>query len=457
MIQAVFQDHLLFLAWAIVATLATGGITFIVAARKFDRVQALFQGLWASSTIGPILLTTWGGSGILMQRCTINPDVVEAFMTTQGQLNFALFAPFGFFAVLATRRPYFSVAIGVLFTATVETAQATTPFITRLCDTDDLVTNTAGIIAGAVIGSLVCRRISYGTPLPRTSVRRAAVAGTVIALLIAAIWAVVIEPVRAVLPAATPEASREQNQALEAEVKKAFGDTYAIGDASFLNSIEGPSTVSAPLPGGYAELTWPDREKLTVHFTPTSQGEGTYAYKIPGASERVDTADQAQRVATTFAKRYAPWALRDSRVRVWPVDSSSKDLGWVVEWRRWKGKVLMPMRLDILIEPSGRMTDLIARNVDDPSLPPVAIDEQHAWTRFDSQHKLKPGQGKREDPVLLAERRGGEWRVHWRLGASAGGTLFSAVVDATTGDVRDPSAIPMDGSTPPLPGETPSP
>ncbi|OKJ52378.1 hypothetical protein AMK27_31770 [Streptomyces sp. CB02009] len=457
MIEAVFQHHLVFLTIAIAVTLAAGAVSYAVAARRIDRLRAVFYGLWASSTVGPIMLTTWGGSGILTQRCTINPAVIEAFTTTQGQLNVALFAPFGLLAVLATRRPLFSAALGVLFTATVETAQATIPFISRLCDTDDLVTNTVGVLAGAGIGTIVCRRVNYGVPLPQPVVRRATIAGTATSLLIAATWVVSIEPVRAVLPTASPSASPEQVQALKAELRKAFGDTYAIDTADFLNNIEGPSTVSAPLPGGFAEMTWPDREKLTVHFTPTSQGEGTYAYKIPGAGQHVGTAEQAQQVATHFAQRYAPWALRDSKVRVWSADTSVQSSGWVVEWRRWQGKILMPMRLDILIEPSGRMTDLIARKVNDPKLPPIAVNEATAWKRFNYQHKLKPGQGKREEPVLLAERRGDEWQVHWRLGANYADTLFSATVNATTGDVTNPSAIPASEGSPPATEEVQGP
>ncbi|MEU1896228.1 hypothetical protein [Streptomyces pristinaespiralis] len=51
MIEAVFQDHLTFLALAVAATLATGAVVHLIAARRVDRVRAAFYGLWASSTI----------------------------------------------------------------------------------------------------------------------------------------------------------------------------------------------------------------------------------------------------------------------------------------------------------------------------------------------------------------------------------------------------------------------
>ncbi|MGW3375675.1 VanZ family protein, partial [Streptomyces hydrogenans] len=142
------------------------------------------------------------------------------------------------------------------------------------------------------------------------------------------------------------------------------------------------------------------------------------------------------------------------KVKTWPVDAKAKELGWVVEWRRWRGKILMPMRLNILIEPSGRMTDLIARRIQDPALPPVKITEAEAWKRFESHHKLKPGQGEREEPVYLAERNGDEWRVHWRLAARQEDMLLSATVDATTGAVTNASTLPASGYDQP-PGALP--
>lgn len=360
MIKAVFQHHLVFLAFAITATLVTGAIACRAAARRLDRVHAALYGLWASSTAGPVLLTTWSGSGNLTYQCAVNPALPEAFTTTHGWLNVLLFAPFGLFAALATRRPLLAVGAGVLFTVTVETVQATVPFVSRLCDTDDLVTNTVGILAGATAGALVHRRVHYGAPLARAAVRRAVAAGTAVSLLIAVTWAAVIEPVRAVLPADIPAASPQQVRALSVALSKAFGDAFTVDEASFHHNVEGPGAVNAPLPGGFAELTWPDREKLTVHFTPTRQG-GTHAYRIPGAGGPARTAEQAQRLATVYARRHAPWALRDSKVAVRPVDANDGNLGWVVEWRRWQGRLLTPLRLDIMIEPSGRMTGLVAR------------------------------------------------------------------------------------------------
>ncbi|WP_233288702.1 VanZ family protein [Streptomyces calvus] len=61
----------------------------------------------------------------------------------------------------------FAAATGALFALIIETAQATVPFISRLCDTDDLITNTLGACAGAALGALILRRLPKGTPLHR--------------------------------------------------------------------------------------------------------------------------------------------------------------------------------------------------------------------------------------------------------------------------------------------------
>ncbi|GGX24621.1 VanZ family protein [Streptomyces lomondensis] len=435
MIRAVFQDHLAFLALAIAITLLAGVATYLLFSRRTNRTQAALYGLWASSTVGPLTLTTWAGSGLATGECTINPDVLEAFTGTQGQLNVLLLMPFGLFAALATRRPLFSAATGIVFIATVETSQAVAPFISRLCDSDDLATNTAGVLMGTIMGAVICRRIHSTQSMSKTTVQRTTAIGATTVVLITAAWATVIHPVRAVLPTKVPEATAAQVQALDGALNKAFEGTHRISKADFLETSGGKGTVTAQLHGGFAEITWPDREQFTAHFTPTYHGEGTYAYKVPDVSRPTHTAQEAERVATQYASQYAPWALRRSKVTVRAIDEKA-NIGWIVEWRRWRGEVLMPMRLDIVIEPSGGMTDLMVRHINDPELPQARISEAEAWKRFETRFKLKPSDGKREEPIYLAERRDGQWRIHWRLSFQDRNTLHSAVVDATDGSIH---------------------
>ncbi len=438
----------MFLALAVSVTVAVGLGSYFFVAGRMSRTQAVFYALWGSSTAGPVMLTSWSGSGVMTYECAVNTDVLVAFTSTQGQLNVLLFAPFGLFAALATRRSLFAVASGILFTVTIETAQATVPFISRLCDSDDLVANTAGALAGAVIGLLINRRIRIGRPIPGAYVRRAAFAGVPVLALVGAAWVMVIHPTHVMQPSNVPTASSVQARALDDALGKAFVSAPAVKGALSFDNGDGTAVVSMPLKGGgYAEITWPDREQFTAHFTPSYLGEGVYAYEIPGISRSVNSADGARKIAEEYAAGYAPWAIAGSKVSVRAIDETT-DIGWMVEWRRWRGDVLMPMRLNIAIEPSGRMIDLMARHIEDPELPEPRIDERKAWEIFEAEYKLTPGRGERAEPVHLAERRDGRWRIHWRLSARDGSTQLSAVVDATDGSIHRPAATEIPNAEP---------
>ena len=118
MIHAVFQGHAVFLALAVTVTLLAGVAAYFAVARRAGRARGVFCGLWASSVVGPLTLTTWSGSGVLTGECAINPTVLQAFAGVQGQLNVLLFVPFGVCAVLTTGRPFASLAAGVAGDAT---------------------------------------------------------------------------------------------------------------------------------------------------------------------------------------------------------------------------------------------------------------------------------------------------------------------------------------------------
>ncbi|MFB8314956.1 VanZ family protein [Streptomyces sp. NPDC055961] len=369
--------------------------------------------------------------------------------SAQGHLNLVLFIPYGLFAALATRRPLFAAATGVLFTAAIETAQATMPFISRLCDTDDLITNSLGACIGAALGALVARRLpNNGTGTPRPNVRRTLAWVTPAVVLIAVGWLAAIDPVHVQPPAAeVPSATAAQTAAINDAVTEAFPSASQPSNAFYTDNGDGTASVTASLPGGFAELSWPDREQFTAHFTPASNGEGTQAYRIPGISHPVTTPNQAKEVATAYADRYAPWAKPDAEITVRAIDDKV-NVGWMVEWRRWKNDVLMPMRLSIGIEPSGVLIDLIARNVADPHLPPAKINEAKAWEIFDQHHKLKPGQETRQQPIYLAQRCNGQWRIHWLLSMRDGNALYSATVDATDASIHNPATAPVEDDSP---------
>ncbi|MFE0728297.1 VanZ family protein [Streptomyces antibioticus] len=447
MIEAVFQHHPAFLASAVTITFVAGCVVFLLARRHASRGRAALYGLWAASATGPILLTSWSGSGVLTYECALNTDVASALTSTQGQLNLVLFAPYGLCAALASRRPLFAAVTGMVFTLTVETVQATIPFVSRLCDTDDLFTNTLGTCTGALLAALLLRWMPTGVPISRATVRRTTTVLAPAVSVIAVVWLLAIDIVRVQPPVQqVPRATAVQSEALAKAVKNAFASTYQPDSPHYVDNGDGTAVVTAALPsGGFVELSWPDREKFTAHFTPSHYGEGVHAYKVPGISRSVTTADGAQEIATAYASDYAPWAASDSKVTVRRIDDKA-DVGWMVEWRRWKNDVLMPMRLNIAVEPSGRIIDLIARNVADPELPEQRITEAEAWEIFDRSQKIESRAEDRQQPTYLAQRRENRWRVHWLLSVRQGSTLRSAAIDATDGSVHDVTAQSLDGT-----------
>jgi hypothetical protein len=191
---------------------------------------------------------------------------------------------------------------------------------------------------------------------------------------------------------------------------------------------------------GAAELNWPDREQFTVNLVPSRIQRG-FSLSVPGAPGQAKTEQQALAIATTYAERHAAWALSASQATATALDQDT-NIGWLVSWRRWRGPVLMPMRLDIQIEPSGRITDLIQRDISDPELPTVHYTESQAWSAFYTKFNIAPTSVRRADPTLLAVRRDNGWGVDWLLGAESDDDIYSVSVDAVTGNIHNASQQP---------------
>ncbi|WP_166850349.1 VanZ family protein [Isoptericola sp. BMS4] len=84
--------------------------------------------------------------------------------------NMALFFVPAYFAALASRRPALAALAGTALSAGVEALQAVLPVLGRACDTDDWLTNTVGVVAGALVAAgvaLVVGRRGPGRDLAR--------------------------------------------------------------------------------------------------------------------------------------------------------------------------------------------------------------------------------------------------------------------------------------------------
>ncbi|MFE1962970.1 VanZ family protein [Streptomyces sp. NPDC059479] len=447
MLTAVFRGHEGFIVVGLLLTILGGLIAYRVARPRSQR--PVIYAFWISSAVSLVALTMWTtGGGTGFSECVINKDVMEPFRTTQGRLNAGMFVPFGLLGVMATRRPAVTLGFGLLLSAGIETVQGTTSLVGRLCDTSDLVANSAGVVVGVLIGAVLNSLDKDQQPLSSRSTRGAVVAVGLGAVLLGGTWGLFVSPRVVERTVSDIGASDNQEEAIATAVRQAFGNVYAVSSVKFTPGEDNQAgTIMASLArtgsggDGAAELKWPGKGEFNVNLIPSRVEEG-HGYSVDGAPAGANTKEDAELIATKYAERHASWGLDNSEITVEPVDED-KNFGWMVSWRRWNGKVLLPMRLDILIEPSGKLTDLITRNIPDPELPPVKHSEKEAWDSLAAHFSLKGEEFEKIEPVLLAQQRGSSWRVNWILTLQTEKEYYSATIDATTGKIYTPEKRPV--------------
>ncbi|MBH1933762.1 VanZ family protein [Streptomyces sp. AV19] len=440
MLSAIFDGQRDFIVGASIFSMVSFVVCFVVARRAGGRAWswAAFGGAVAAEVSLTLLFTGGGGAS---GQCVINKDLAEPFATEQGVLNAALFVPIGLFGVLAARAVVPVLVGGVLLSAATELLQALVPGIGRDCDSSDLEMNSMGVVAGVVVAwtlILLVRR----TIEPLSAGVRATSTGSAVALLAAGMaWYFGITPL--VMEATSIQvAGSKEKRAAEEVIRQTFGDRYGVANVQVMpGTYGGGDRLLIALEKGSAELSWPDREQLSVELEHSSTPSDA-SFPVPGVSVRPRDKGEALVVAETFARKTFPWGVAKSGVEVYPVGEKA-ELGWIASWRRRVNGVLMPMRLDVQVNRAGRISQILARHVDDPvRLPRVLIKESDAVDIVRrAQHQpagaVKTGRGE-----LLAIKRQGEWRAQWLIPYRIKDQTGRAYVDATTGEVDD-SASPQ--------------
>ena len=222
---------------------------------------------------------------------------------------------------------------------------------------------------------------------------------------------------------------------------KAFGDRYTIRDVRLQSGADDvPDKLLITLDRGFAELSWPDTDQLTVSLE-NSDRTTSASYPVSGVSKAPTGEQDALRIARTYAEAHFPEELRAAAPQVYPVGDKA-ELGWMVSWRRRAGSgFLMPMRLDVQINTAGRVSQLLARTAEDPSgLPPLRVQKEQAeQTALGTLER--PGHATGIHPAdseLLAVQRDGKWRIQWLTAFAAddpSADIPPVYVDATTGKV----------------------
>jgi hypothetical protein len=444
MLQAVFNGRGVFVLTALAVVIIAGLLGFLGARRYLKRPWS-YAGFTAVLAAELSVTIFFPSPGHASGQCVLNRNYGESFATEQGLLNLAMFVPIGFFGVLAVRRVLPVFLGGALLSVATELCQALAPWVGRSCDSSDVQMN----VLGAGLGTLAAWaavRATRGELLPaRDALKPTAFVFGACFLVCAMVWKMWITPLALDSTSLQIAGGDEKAQARQV-LAAAFDDHFDIANVQLQSGQNGGSgTLMITLETGFAELSWPDKEQLTVSLESSSR-PGPGSFPVAGVSSAPKNADDALRIAERYAKERFPWGLEDSHVKSFPVGDEA-EFGWMVSWRSRIDGVLMPMRLDVQINRAGRVSQLLTRHAEGSvSLPPRRVDEKQAVTVASKYSRgAKTGKGN-----LLAIRREGEWRAQWAVPVYAGDDVYPVYVDAETGEV-DERASPTQGlpSTPP--------
>ncbi|MFF4180763.1 VanZ family protein [Streptomyces sp. NPDC001750] len=260
-----------------------------------------------------------------------------------------MFVPIGFFGVLAVRRMLPVFLGGSLLSVVTELCQALAPWAGRSCDSSDVQMN----VLGAGLGTLAAWasvRATRGELLPAQAVLKpmAVIFGNGL-LACAVVWKLWITPLAldsTSLQMADGDEKAQARQVLSA----AFDDHFDITNVQLQSGQNGASDMlMVTLKSGFAELSWPDKEQLTVSLENSSKPRSR---QLP--RDRVSVSPQERRRRTSDSK--------EVRGRTVPVGAGrlSREGFWVVGVHGDITVVVVGLR--------DCCTDLLVRVLDSPDL-----------------------------------------------------------------------------------------
>ncbi|WP_182659974.1 VanZ family protein [Streptomyces calidiresistens] len=361
----------------------------------------------------------------------MNQQFHHSITTLQGVLNVGMFMPVGFFTLLATRNFLLSAAGPAVLSFAIEITQGVAPFIARACDTTDWVSNSLGGALGAFLayGYLRIRGVT-AIGLPGARDKRI---GLTLVAVVAGFGIVGRLTLMPLFTDATGvwAADDDMREAAREKAESVFGEGVVMSRVHHLPGVGGPpDTVTFNAEGANFSMEWPDTRRFQMYIGPWQKEfeKELSFFAVEGFPREPTNENDARKIAEKFASDHFPWALRESDVEVYPMDESGQ-LGWMVNWRRYRDEILMPMRFDVQVDSKGYIAQFIAADIDDPEselLPPVRITEEQARNAvLEESFEARLGEGE----MILSEVEG-EWRILWLL-PDASGLVFA--VNAETG------------------------
>ncbi|MCZ2524638.1 VanZ family protein [Streptomyces sp. NPDC059506] len=412
MIRAIVQSHPWLLPVFFLLGLALAAGMFFLARRLvLPRGPAVLLGLALAAELTATFYPMHPGAGA-PGVCTLNRDLLTPLTGQQGWMNIIMFIPVAFFAATTFRRHALPLAGSILLSGTTELLQALTPHTGRACTSEDVVANTLGAAIGvglaATLHWLHSRRAPKTTePAPVFSRTDLARSGTVLAiggavLTLAAV--ATVTPVFAEVGELTRPSSAQQ-QVAEKTVRTFLGEDAAITAVQYTEGPQpGSGDLMITLKNSFLQLSWPDQERISWWAsTPAA---------LPGVPERKVTTDQdAVRQATAFVRTHFPRILKDGRTTVHPTADDARSR--TVAWRQRIDGVLMPLRMDVIVEPDGKISTFLVRDQKPPAgIPAVKLDKEEA-VQVAEEHTR--GQKITGTELLVEKNRQGKWETRWAV------------------------------------------
>lgn len=430
MFTAIFQHEVGYLAACILIALILGGGAWALARRLGTP-----YGLWWSGlvfTVTGVVGVTFMDGGRASGACVLNHQFAEPFYTTQGVWNLAMMVPVGSFALMAVRRPL-PILVGVVaLPLGIEFIQATVDGLGRVCDSSDAEMNIIGGLVGLAVAAtvlMVRRSLDWQAGLK---------GGLIASVALVVLGAGVVRPMldfTNVDGTGLSDASSDQKRAVENAVKEAFGGRYEIGQLYEQPCVDLPCknvifNLHSREKGhseafGNGSLSWPDRKHLNV-LLEDSDRPTVMGYPVTG-TKAPSTAEEANRVAQSYARQHYPWA-KDANVQETFAMGEKAELGWMTNWRWTHSGVLMPRMLDVQVDRAGHVSQIdVTLGPTDVPLPKAKLNAKQAENAVVKAVAARRRANGTTDVTLQAKaftvkavEQDGTWAPHWLVNVTRG-------------------------------------
>ncbi|KIZ18779.1 VanZ family protein [Streptomyces natalensis] len=334
------------------AVLLLGIPTALIAAAK-EKPLALSL-LFVTSLAGVLTVTLTPGSGGAGQLRVCDLGLpMDAFLASESaRLNFLLFVPLSFLAVLLFRRPLTVAVCAVALSCTIELLQAWIA-LGRACTYDDITSNSAGGIAGALCATGFLWIKQRRTPFTRRDITWSTVLAVIATATLTGAFhssiATVDGDARVQRWREKSSHTERQEQWMNGTVAKLYGKHVQITGSAIEDLGRGRWRLTTETAQGNVVALWPARTLESVWSEVTEADEGRLTeHEMKASGER-------------FVRRWFPGETEGAIVTFRAL--SGKRGAHLLSYRRPARGVGTgrPWRLDITIATSGRIVALKAQ------------------------------------------------------------------------------------------------